>query len=53
MRNDYAYELEKHLVETHNFARKHMQVSSDGMKTYYDKSANFTEFSVGDNSMVS
>ena len=45
---DYAYELEKHLVETHNFARKHMQVSSDGMKTYYDKSANFTEFSVGD-----
>ena len=31
-KTDCAYELEKHLVETHNFACKHIQVSSDGIK---------------------
>lgn len=46
--SEYAYQLEKQLVRIHDFARKHMQISSDGMKNYYDKNANFVEFSVGD-----
>ena len=46
--SDYAYELEKKLVKIHDFARKHMQVSSDGMQRYYDQKAYFTEFSVGE-----
>ena len=33
---DYAYELEKQLVQIHDPARKHIQISSDGMKFYYD-----------------
>lgn len=45
---DYAYDLEKKLIKIHDFARKHMQVSSAGMKNYYDRNINFTEFSVGE-----
>ena len=46
--SDYAYQLERQLVQTHDFARKHMQISSDGMKRHYDRSSCFKEFSVGD-----
>ena len=49
---DYAYELEKKLVKIHDFARKHMQVSSDGMKGYYDRKTNFKEFFSRRNSVV-
>ena len=45
---DYAYELEKQLVKIHDIARKHVQICSDGMKMYYDRNINFTEFSIGD-----
>ena len=40
--NDYAYELEKQLVRIHDFARKHIQISSDGMKPYYDRKVHFS-----------
>ena len=45
---DYAYELEKHMIRAHDLARKHIQLSSDGMKFHYDKNVNFKEYSVGD-----
>lgn len=45
---DYAYELEKQLIKIHEIARKHIKLSSDGMKRYYDRNTNFTEYSVGD-----
>ena len=37
--SDYAYRLERQLVQTHDFARNHMQISSDGMKRHYDRSS--------------
>ena len=46
--SDYAYQLERQLVQTHDFARKNIQISSDGMKRHNDRSSCFTEFSVGD-----
>ena len=46
--SDYAFQLERQLVQTHDFARKHMQISSVGMKRHYDKSSYFSEFPVGD-----
>ena len=46
--SDYAYQLERQLVQTHDFARKHMQISSDGMKRHYDRSSHFIEYAVGD-----
>ena len=45
---DYAYELEKQLIKIHDTARKHIQICSDGMKRYYDRNKNFTEYSIGD-----
>ena len=45
---DYAYELEKHMIKIHDVARKHIQISSDGMKYHYDKKKHFNEYSVGD-----
>ena len=39
---DYAYELERQLIKTHDLARKHIQINSDGMKNYYDRNANLT-----------
>ena len=44
---DYAYELEKQLVRIHDFARKYIQISSDGMKSYHDRKVNFFKFVVG------
>ena len=44
--SDYAFQLERQLVQTHDFARKHMQISSDGMKRHYDRSSYFSEFAV-------
>ena len=46
--SEYAYQLEKQLVSIHDIARKHIQISSDRMKTYYDRNVNFTEFNLGD-----
>ena len=46
--SEYAYQLENQLVRIHDFARCHMQISSKGMKNYYDKRTNFVELSVGD-----
>ena len=46
--SDYAYELEKQLIQIHNFARKPLQLSSNGMKRYYDKTTNLNEYNVGD-----
>ena len=40
---DYAYELEKQLIRIHNIARKHIQICSDGMKSYYDRNKHFSE----------
>ena len=45
---DYAYELEKQLIRIHNIARKHIQICSDGMKSYYDRNKHFSELCVGD-----
>ena len=45
---DYAYELKKHMIKIHDVARKHIQISSDGMKYHYDKKKHFNEYSVGD-----
>ena len=45
---DYAYCLEKQLLHMHDIARKHIKLCSDGMKRYYDRSANFKEHAVGD-----
>ena len=38
---DYAYLLEKQLVHIHDIARKHIKISSDGMKRFYDRNKNF------------
>lgn len=46
--SDYAYELEKQLIHMHDIARKHIQITSDGMKRYYDRNTNFKEHHVGD-----
>ena len=46
--SDYAYELEKQLILIHIFARKRLQISSNGMKRYYEKSTNLNEHNVGD-----
>ncbi|MEW8547377.1 MAG: hypothetical protein AB2693_28035 [Candidatus Thiodiazotropha sp.] len=43
---NYAYELEKQLVQIHDIARKHIQISSDGMKYYNDIKANFFKLAV-------
>ena len=32
--SNYAFQLERQIVQTHDFARKHMQISSDGMKRH-------------------
>ena len=45
---DNAYELEKHMIKIHDVARKHIQISSDGMKYHFDKKKHFNEYSVGD-----
>ncbi|MES9879322.1 MAG: reverse transcriptase domain-containing protein [Sedimenticola sp.] len=45
---DYAYMLEKQLIHMHDIARKHIQISSDGMKRYYDRNTHFKEHYVGD-----
>ncbi|MEW8486025.1 MAG: hypothetical protein AB2705_12675, partial [Candidatus Thiodiazotropha sp.] len=45
---DYSYELEKQLIKIHDTARKHIQICSDGMKRYYDRNKNFTEYAIGD-----
>ena len=45
---DYAYLLEKQLVHIHDIARKHIKISSDGMKRFYDRNKNFKEYVVGD-----
>ncbi|KAJ8868921.1 hypothetical protein PR048_030462 [Dryococelus australis] len=34
---DYASELRSRLVGIHDFARQHLIINSDGMKTFYDK----------------
>ena len=45
---DYAYCLEQQLLRIHEIARKHIKLSSEGMKRYYDRNANFKEYAVGD-----
>ena len=47
-KTDYAYQLEKQLVHMHDIARKHIKISSDGMKQFYDRNKHFTEYAMGD-----
>ena len=46
--SEYAYQLENQLVRILDFAHRHMQISSKGIKNYYDKRTNFGALSVGD-----
>jgi hypothetical protein len=41
---DYAADLVDNLYDTHNYARQHLKLSSDRMKTLYDKLANFANY---------
>ena len=44
---DYAYQLEKQLLHIHDIARKHIKISSGGMKRFYEQNKHFTEYAVG------
>lgn len=45
---DYAADLVDHLQDIHNYARQHLKLASDRMKTRYDKLANCTGYQEGD-----
>jgi hypothetical protein len=45
---DYAADLVDHLHDTHNYALQHLKLSSDRMKTLYDKLANCAGYHEGD-----
>ncbi|MEW8544975.1 MAG: reverse transcriptase domain-containing protein [Candidatus Thiodiazotropha sp.] len=45
---DYAYQLERKLLDIHDFARKHLSISSESMKRRYDVKMNKVPYKVGD-----
>ena len=45
---DHAYQLEQKLLETHEFARKHLSIASNSMKRRYDLKTNYKEYKEGD-----
>jgi hypothetical protein len=45
---DYAAELVDHLHDIHQYARQNLYLTSDRMKTRYDKLANFAGYQEGD-----
>jgi hypothetical protein len=45
---DYAADLVDHLHDIHNYARQHLKMASDRMKTRYDKLANSAGYQEGD-----
>ncbi|PNF29641.1 hypothetical protein B7P43_G16387 [Cryptotermes secundus] len=45
---DYAGDLVDHLHDIHNYARQHLKLASDRMKTRYDKLANSAGYDEGD-----
>ena len=45
---DYAADLVDHLHDIHNYARQHLKLASDRMKTRYDKLANSAGYDEGD-----
>ena len=45
---EYVYELSKKLEQVHQFARKHIALSSNTMKRLYDRSTNFHKYNPGD-----
>ncbi|XP_033607654.1 uncharacterized protein LOC117282386 [Cryptotermes secundus] len=49
---DYAADLVEHLHDIHDYARKHLKLASDRMKTRYDKLANSAGYDEGDRMVV-
>jgi hypothetical protein len=45
---DHAVDLVDHLKDIHPYARQHLNLASDRMKTWYDKIANSTGYHEGD-----
>ena len=45
---EHAYQLEKRLLEIHDFARKHLNISSESMKRRYDVKLHKIPYKVGD-----
>jgi anaerobic selenocysteine-containing dehydrogenase len=45
---DYATDLMDHLHDIHNYARQHLKLASDQMKTRHDKLANSAGYHEGD-----
>jgi hypothetical protein len=45
---DYAADVVDHLHDIHNYARQHLKLASDRMKTRYDKLANSAGYQEGD-----
>jgi hypothetical protein len=45
---DYATDLVDHLHDIHSYARRHLKLASDRMKTRYDKLANSAGYHEGD-----
>jgi hypothetical protein len=45
---DYATDLVDHLYDIDSYARQHLKLASDWMKTLYDKLANFAGYHEGD-----
>jgi hypothetical protein len=46
---DHAADLVDRLHDIHNYARKHLKLASDRMKTRYDRAANSAGYHEGDN----
>ena len=45
---EHAYQLEQRLLDVHDFARKHLDISSESMKRRYDIKINKVPYKVGD-----
>ena len=45
---EHAYQLEEKLLDIHDFARKHLNISSESMKRRYDIKAHKVSYKVGD-----
>jgi hypothetical protein len=45
---NHAADLVDRLHDIHNYARKHLKLASDRMKTHYDRAANCTRYHEGD-----
>jgi hypothetical protein len=45
---DYGADIVDHLHDIHNYARQHLKLANDRMKTRYDKLANSAGYKEGD-----